>query len=47
MCVQIFHLVNIDVTAGVGAPPLDTQLRLQIARYDFSCHEYVGMPTHN
>jgi len=26
MCVQIFHLVNIDVPADVGAPPLDTQL---------------------
>ena len=26
MCVQIFHMVNIDVPAGVGAPPLDTQL---------------------
>ena len=24
MCVQIFHMVNIDVPAGVGAPPLDT-----------------------
>ena len=26
MCVQIFHMVNIDVPAGDGAPPLDTQL---------------------
>ena len=26
MCVQIFHMVNIDVPAGVGAPPLNTQL---------------------
>ena len=26
MCVEIFHMVNIDVPAGVGAPPLDTQL---------------------
>ena len=25
MCMQIFHMVNIDVTAGVGIPPLDTQ----------------------
>ena len=25
MCAQIFHIVNIDVLAGVGAPPLDTQ----------------------
>ena len=24
MCVQIYHMVNIDVPAGVGAPPLDT-----------------------
>jgi len=21
MCVQIFHIMNIDVPAGVGAPP--------------------------
>ena len=26
MCVQIFHMVDIDVPAGVGAPPLNTQL---------------------
>ena len=26
MCVQIFHMVNIDVPAGVGGPSLDTQL---------------------
>ena len=26
MCVQICHMVNVDVPAGVGAPPLDTQL---------------------
>ena len=26
MSVQIFHMVNIDVPAGVCAPPLDTQL---------------------
>ena len=24
MCVQSFHMVNIDVPAGVGAPPLNT-----------------------
>ena len=24
MCVQIFHMVNINVPAGVCAPPLDT-----------------------
>ena len=24
----IFHMVNIDVPASVGAPPLDTQLHL-------------------
>ena len=23
-----FHMVNIDVAAGVGTPPLDTQLHL-------------------
>ena len=27
MCVQTFHMVNIDVPAGVGAPPLDKQLK--------------------
>ena len=26
MCVQICHMVNIDVAASVGAPPLKTQL---------------------
>jgi len=26
MCVQIFHMVSIDVPAGVGAPPLDTTI---------------------
>ena len=26
MCVQFFHMVDIDVPAGVGAPPLNTQL---------------------
>ena len=26
MCVQIFHMVNIDVPAGDDAPPLNTQL---------------------
>ena len=26
MCVQSFHMVNIDVLAGVGAPQLDTHL---------------------
>ena len=25
MCVQSFHMMNIDVPAGVGAPSLDTQ----------------------
>ena len=25
MCVQSFHMVNIDVLAGIGAPSLDTQ----------------------
>jgi len=29
MCVQNFHMVNIDVPAGAGAPPLDTQLQMQ------------------
>ena len=27
MCVQIFHMVNINVLAAVGAPSLDTQLQ--------------------
>jgi len=26
MCLQIFHITNIDVPAGVGAPPLETRL---------------------
>ena len=26
MCVQICHMVNVDVPASVGAPPLDTKL---------------------
>ena len=28
MCVQTFHMVNIDVPAGVGAPPLNKQLKI-------------------
>ena len=37
MCVQSFHMVNIDVPAGVGAPPLDTTSRpLQILWQWFS-----------
>ena len=28
MCVQSFCMVNIDVPAGVGVPPLDTQLHM-------------------
>ena len=27
VCVNNFHIMNIDVPAGVGAPPLDTQLQ--------------------
>ena len=27
VCVESFHVVNINVPAGVGAPPLDTQVR--------------------
>ena len=26
--VEKFHIMNIDVPAGVGAPPLDTQLHV-------------------
>ena len=26
LCVEIFHMMNIHVPAGVGAPPLNTQL---------------------
>ena len=26
VCAEIFHRMSIDVPAGVGAPPLDTQL---------------------
>ena len=25
ICVQIFHMVNVDVPASVGTPPLNTQ----------------------
>ena len=25
VCEEFFHTMNIDVPAGVGAPPLDTQ----------------------
>ena len=25
MCVQTFHMVDIDVPTGIGAPPLDKQ----------------------
>ena len=28
MCVQIFHMMTINVPANVGVPPLDTQLQL-------------------
>ena len=28
MCVQTFHMVNINVPASVGAPPLDTTFLL-------------------
>ena len=34
MCVQTFHMVNIDVPAGVGVPPLDKQLQDYHARLD-------------
>ena len=34
---QIFYMVNIDVPAGVGGPPLDTQLLLHLV-YFFLCH---------
>ena len=27
VCVESFHVVNINVPAGVGAPPLNTQVR--------------------
>jgi len=29
MCVQFFHVVSIDMPAGVGAPPLNTKNRVQ------------------
>ena len=29
MCVQIFHMVNIDVPVRVGAPPLDTTIAFE------------------
>ena len=29
VCEEVFHIMNIDVPAGVGAPPLDTQLHVR------------------
>ena len=34
-CPGNFHLMNIDLPAGVGAPPLDTQLPLLLSHYPF------------
>ena len=34
MCVQTFHMVNIDVPAGVGAPPLDKQLLYKMVEHN-------------
>ena len=43
MCVQCFHMVNIDVPAGVHAPPLDTQLFVSLypGAYEWWNHEGV------
>ena len=30
-CVQIVHMVKIDMPAGVGAPPLDTTSEIMLA----------------
>ena len=42
MCVQIFHMVNIDVPAGVGAPPLDTTqfLKLNVGKCEVIVFSY-------
>ena len=34
-CPGNFHLMNIDLPAGVGAPPLDAQLPLLLSHYPF------------
>ena len=49
MCVESFHVVNIDVPAGVGAPLLDTQiLNMQVQTKSVSlakwgiCNYHLG-----
>ena len=44
MCVQFFHMVNINVPAGVGAPPLNTAHE-QALVCTFTCTSY--MYSHN
>ena len=42
VCVEIFHIMNIDVPPGVGAPPLSTQLSsMQLCT---NLYESVGLP---
>ena len=41
MCAQIFNIMNIDVPAGVGAPPLDTQqARFVACHFANNCDTY-------
>ena len=55
---KIFHVVNIDVPASVGAPPLDTQLHISAYKQDMqtisamlsiatSLHCTLQPPQHN
>ena len=32
VCAIVFHMVNTDVPAGVGAPPLNTQLQVTLIK---------------
>ena len=52
MCAQSFHVVNIDLVASVGVPPLDTQLHLITHEYFIGgndvlhiAHEYIASTT--
>ena len=37
MCAQFFHMVSIDVPAGVGAPPLNTTSNHQVPINVYEC----------
>ena len=52
MCVQFFHMVSIDVPAGVGPPPLNTTAKTiilshvivtQTTKLHVACARYLGM----